>query len=72
MGRPYGVPACAKHMNEFCGSDRGPLLARIGTRRSFRFRFRDPLLQPYIIMDGLARGLIGDGDIADTRNGASA
>jgi len=72
MGRPYGVPACAKHMHEFCGSDRGPLLARIGTRRNFRFRFRDPLLQPYIIMDGLAQGLIDDGDITDTRNGASA
>ena len=69
MGRTYDIPAFAKHMNEFCGEERGPILARIGTRRNYRFRFRNPLLQPYIIMDGLAQGLIDDDTIARIQNG---
>ena len=58
MGRPYTIPAFAKHMNEFCGNARGSILEKIGTRRNYRFRFRNPLLPPYIIMNGIAQDLI--------------
>lgn len=60
MGRPYDIPAFARHMNEFCEAARGPLLQRIGTPRNYRFRFVNPLMQPYIIMDGMAKGLLDD------------
>ena len=58
MGRPYAIPAFAKHMNEFRGDARGSILEKIGTRRNYRFRFRNPLLPPYIIMNGIAQDLI--------------
>ncbi len=72
MGRRYEIPAFAKHMNEFCGVGRGPILDKIGTRRNYRFRFRNPLLPPYIIMSGIAQGLINADDAARIQNGASA
>ena len=71
MGRPYAIPAFAKHMNEFCSDERGPILDRIGTRRNYRFRFRNPLLPPYIIMSGIAQELINAGEAARIQNGAS-
>ena len=72
MRRPYQIPAFAKHMNEFCGDERGPILDKIGTRRNYRFRFRNPLLPPYIIMSGISEGLIDADDAARIQNGASS
>ena len=71
MGRPYAIPAFAKHMNEFCGAERGPILDKIGTRRNYRFRFRNPLLPPYIIMSGIAQRLIAAEAAARIQNGAN-
>lgn len=52
-GKSYEIPSFAQHLNEFCESKRGPILHKAGTRRRFRYRFIDPLLQPFIIMRGL-------------------
>ena len=71
MGKPYAIPAFAKHMNEFCSEERGAILEKIGTRRNYRYRFRNPLLPPYIVMSGVAQGLISDEDAARVQNGAS-
>ena len=71
MGRPYAIPAFAKHMNEFCADERGPILEKIGTRRNYRFRFRNPLLPPYIIMSGIAQNLIAEDEAARIQHGAS-
>ena len=71
MGKPYAIPAFAKHMNEFCGAERGAILEKIGARRNYRFRFRNPLLPPYIIMSGIAHGLIGAEEAARIQIGAS-
>lgn len=57
-GKSYGIPSFAKHMNEFCEEKRGRILCRIGTRRKFRFRFSNPLMQPFVIMQGFAKGKI--------------
>ena len=58
MGRPYGITAFSQHMKAFCESDRGPVLSRSGIKRRYRFRFLNPLMQPYVIMNGLTTGLI--------------
>jgi Cdc6-like AAA superfamily ATPase len=58
MGRPYDIPAFSRHLNDFCESDRGPVLHKDGTARRFRFRFVNPLMQPHVIMRGIADGLI--------------
>ncbi len=60
MGRRYEIPAFSQHLNAFSEDHRGPVLQRTGTSRRFRFRFVNPLMQPFVIMDGLKKGLIKD------------
>lgn len=59
-GRNYRIGAFVRHIEEFCGRDRGPLLVRIGRARNYRYRFINPLMQPFIIMDGLSGGMLRD------------
>ena len=40
---------------------RGLVLERRGVPRRYKFRFRDPLLKPYIIMKGISDGLVNCG-----------
>jgi Cdc6-like AAA superfamily ATPase len=62
-GKSYDIPNFSQHLDKFSSDqDRGPVLERAGTSRRFRFRFINPLLQPYIIMRGLAESKI-TGDI---------
>lgn len=47
------LPAFAQHLNDFSGEGRrGGILDRLGTSYRYRYRFRDPLLQPYVLMRG--------------------
>lgn len=55
-GKHYDIPSFSKHLNEFCDKKRGRIILKTGTRRRFRFRFRDPLMQPYVIMQGVVSG----------------
>lgn len=71
MGRPYAIPAFAKYMNEFRGNARGSILEKIGTRRNYRFRFRNPLLPPHIIMNGIAQDLISADEAVRIQHDAS-
>jgi hypothetical protein len=38
--------------------ERGPILIRRGTERQYRYRFSDPMMQPYILMRGMREGII--------------
>lgn len=58
MGRHYDVPSFSRHLYDFTDEERGAVLERTGTERKYRYRFKNPLLQPYIIMRGLADGKI--------------
>src|SRR5690606_15956559 len=58
MGKQYDIPSFARHLSDFIEEERGPVLDRIGTTRRFRYRFSNPLMQPYIIMRGLSEGVI--------------
>jgi Cdc6-like AAA superfamily ATPase len=53
MGRKYEIPGYAGHLKEFCGPQRGEILIRSGVKHKHRFRFRNPLMQPLVIMQGL-------------------
>ena len=58
MGRHYEIPAFAKHLTDFTDEARGRVLQKTGrTRRSF-YRFENPILQPFVILKGLSKGLI--------------
>lgn len=63
MGKPYDTLAFAQHLYSFCERARGPVLQRIGAAGSYRFRFRNPLMLPYVIMNGLKSGLITEAQV---------
>jgi Cdc6-like AAA superfamily ATPase len=52
--KPYDIPAFSPHLHELTEPVRGAVLQKIGSPRRYRFRFRNPLLQPYVIMRALA------------------
>jgi Cdc6-like AAA superfamily ATPase len=62
--RDYEIPSFALHLNEFCDKKRGPILQKTGSRRLYRYRFINPLVQPFVIMQGLITGRI-DSSILD-------
>lgn len=59
MGKRYEIPSFARHLKEFAEMERGRVLERVGKERKFRYRFRNPLMQPYVIMRGLSSERIG-------------
>jgi hypothetical protein len=54
MKRKYDIPSFARHLASFSTVERGSVLKKTGTKRRFRYRFTDPLMQPFVIMKGLA------------------
>jgi len=54
-----------KHINEFCEEPRGKVLERHGAPRSYKYRFRDPLLPPYIFMTALSKEIIDPNKLSD-------
>ena len=59
-GKNYQASTYALHMNAFTDSDRGCVLQRYGTARNYRYRFSDPMMQPYVILKGLNDGRLTD------------
>jgi energy-coupling factor transporter ATP-binding protein EcfA2 len=64
-GRPLEIPAFARHLNQFLQPARGAVLQRTGSPRKYLYRFRDPLLQTYVILNALAHNMIPEGDLRD-------
>lgn len=58
MGRPFESPAFALHLKNFMEIERGEVLQRRGPTRSFRYHFRDPIMQPYALLAGISAGII--------------
>lgn len=63
-GKDYQIPTFAQHLNEFSDAKRGNILTKSGTPRLFRYRFKNPLMQPYVIMQGLKNGRIRSQDLS--------
>ena len=54
----YDVPAFAYHLDQFTMKERGPILEKLGVSRQLRFRFKEALCEPYVILKGLEGGVI--------------
>jgi uncharacterized protein YejL (UPF0352 family) len=52
-----------RHLTEFISDRRGRILQRLGTTRRFRYRFSDPLVQPYTIIHSLSEKLISEAQV---------
>jgi len=57
--RRYEIPAFSRQLHDLCSDVRGQVLQKIGEAHRFRFRFTDPMMQPFILMHGLERNLVG-------------
>jgi hypothetical protein len=58
LGKPTPTASFTRHLEELSDSARGGVLQKQGSGRTSRFRFADPLLQPYVAMQGVAQGLV--------------
>jgi Cdc6-like AAA superfamily ATPase len=54
MGEHYDLPRYSNHLAGLC--ERGPILERRGKVRRWRYRFLDPLMQPYAMIRGIETG----------------
>lgn len=62
LGKPYDIPAFARHLNAFTEHARGEVLEKTGEPRRFFYRFANPLLQPFVVLNGIAKGRLSEQD----------
>jgi hypothetical protein len=58
IGRTMKAPAFSFHLNELCEPERGLILSKTGSRSHYRFRFVQPIIQPFITMKSLSSGVM--------------
>ena len=59
MKKKYQIPAFARHLKDF-SEKRGPILEQKGRK----YRFRKPLMEPFVILRGLADNLISEDQLS--------
>jgi hypothetical protein len=47
-----------QHLKNLCNEDRGSILEYTGSERKYRYRFAEPMMQPFILMHALRNGII--------------
>jgi Cdc6-like AAA superfamily ATPase len=52
------VSLFGQHLKNLCEHDRGKILEQTGTERRYRYRFSEPMMQPFILMHALRDGVI--------------
>jgi Cdc6-like AAA superfamily ATPase len=52
-GRPAEAASFTRQLNELCDASRGGILQRVGQERRYRYRFVNPLMQPFVVMNGV-------------------
>lgn len=57
-----------RHLNAFSEPGRGCVLEKTGEPRSWFYRFTDPLLQPFVILRGLADGTVDEALVAEMQH----
>ena len=54
------VSLFSRHLNDFCEDRHGNALHKTAIARGYKYKFRDAIMQPYVIMKGLDGGLLTD------------
>ena len=71
MERDMRIPTYARHLHGLSEEGRGAVLERLGKPHRYRYRFSNPLMQPYVLMRGLESELLDLEDVvAFTTDGA--
>jgi Cdc6-like AAA superfamily ATPase len=68
--RRLDIPQFARHLAAFLEPERGSVLHREGASRHYFYRFADPLLERYVVLNGLASGLVTDAQLQALRDAA--
>ena len=58
-GKPYSVENFVYNLGKLSSSERGDVLEKVGEKRP-RYRFRNPLMKPFILMKGFNDNLIDE------------
>ncbi len=53
MAREMQIPSFGRHLHGLSEGNRGGVLQRFGKPHQYRYRFSNPLLQPFVLMRGL-------------------
>jgi hypothetical protein len=61
LDKKTSVDAFNKNLLEFTEAKRGKVLDRQGVARIYRYRFRNPAMQPYVLMQGIKDGFLSEG-----------
>jgi hypothetical protein len=64
VGRKVEIANFQTTLNAFTEPGRGAILEKSGTQRAFKYRFTEPKMQPYVIMRGMADGLLPGGALS--------
>lgn len=64
-GKPYDVPQYSRHLKQFCSEERGPVLQERGQSKRYRFRFANPLMEPFILIKALSEKMITANQISE-------
>ena len=65
IGQPVEISKFQRHLNEFSSDARGRILEKTGQPRRWFYRFRNPLLQPFVILNGLASEKVDEALVAE-------
>jgi len=60
LKKPIGIDGFNPNLKELSSDKRGDVLQMIGSERIYRYRFRDPAMQPYVIMKGIQDGFLDE------------
>jgi Cdc6-like AAA superfamily ATPase len=60
LGRKVDIANFQNHLGAFSSEERGKILERFGKERAYKYRFRDPKMQPFVLMQGIASGKLGN------------
>jgi len=58
LGRPIKIANFFPHIEAFCSPERGAILEKKGVSKAYKYRFKEPKMQPYVLMRSVADGLI--------------
>lgn len=58
LGHRVTIATFQSHLTAFCSEQRGTILEKKGSQRAYKYRFREPKMQPYVILIGISDNII--------------
>jgi hypothetical protein len=67
LHKPCKTSTFARHLEQLSSESRGTILQRSAGAGASRYRFVNPLLQPYVTMRGISEGVVRASELAPFR-----